>query len=236
MKQLFDANKPHLAVWLWIYDPILPSQTRHRPETPLPLLRTPLHYAAFCGLHTIVKNLADQYPEHVHSRGFDGRSTPLHLASSEGHLEVAKVLVDLGHGTNVIAQSMNWLTPLHEASTVEMARFLTEHGADATARDKFGLTPLHWVVDRENVDVARFLIEHGADVTARDKNGQTPLQYISTLESINMDLAMLLVEHGADVTAQDENGSTPLLDASHCYSGNMEFCAFDVGRYDRGDA
>jgi len=221
MKQLFDANRPHLTVWLWIYDPIRPHDVDTRAETPLPLLRTPLHYAAFCGFHTVVKCLADQHPQYVHSRAVDDQSTPLHLASRAGHVEVAKVLVGSDHGADVTAQDKDGLTPLHKASTVEMVRFLIEHGADATARDKRASTVLHCAVGRENVDLAQFLIGHSADVTARDMNGLTPLHIVS--RSRNVDLAMLLIEYGADVTALDAAGETPLLKASHCQSGNMDF-------------
>jgi len=221
MKQLFDANKPHLAVWLWIYDPIRPDDRHARAETPLPLLRTPLHYAAFCGFHTVVEYLADQHPQYVHSRGVDDQSTPLHLASRGGHVEVARVLVDCERGIDVTVQDKDGSTPLHEASTVEMARFLIEHGGDATARDKRGSTPLHHGVERENLDLAQFLMEHGADLTARDEHGMSPLHIVS--DSSNVALIALLIEYGADVTAQDENGRTPLLEASRFHSGNMEF-------------
>ena len=221
MKQLFDANRPHLAVWLWIYDPIRPEDMYNRAETPLPLLRTPLHYAAFCGLHIVVKFLADEHPQNVHSRGVDDQSTPLHLASRGGHVEVAKVLVGSEHSANVTVRDKEGSTPLHEASTVEMSRFLIEHGADATARDKRGSPPLHFAVKPENVDLARFLIEHGADVTAGDKYGMTPLHIVSQYR--NVDLAMLLLEYGADVSAKDKFGRTPLLLASYDYSGNIDF-------------
>src|SRR5947208_9490696 len=32
MSQMFDRKKPHLAVWLWIYDPTIPSWKRRRNE------------------------------------------------------------------------------------------------------------------------------------------------------------------------------------------------------------
>ena len=59
MKQLFD--RPHLAVWIWIHDPTAPFRMPPdgKPvERPLPPRGTPLHYAAFCGLHDIVNALA----------------------------------------------------------------------------------------------------------------------------------------------------------------------------------
>jgi len=53
MKQLFDPSKPHLAAWVSIYDPI---RMGYQAERGSPILSgTPLHYAAFCGLHTVAK-------------------------------------------------------------------------------------------------------------------------------------------------------------------------------------
>jgi len=45
MKQLFDASKSHLAVWVWIHEPNLDwkqAERSERPERPLRPERTPL--------------------------------------------------------------------------------------------------------------------------------------------------------------------------------------------------
>ena len=54
MKQLFDPRKPHLALWLWIYNPTIRflKQTESIFKQPVPPRLTPCHYATFCGLHT----------------------------------------------------------------------------------------------------------------------------------------------------------------------------------------
>lgn len=113
MKQLFDAGKPHLAVWVRIYDPNKPW-SRTPCQRPFPPLGTPLHYAALCGLHGIMTVLVTVHPQDVHSRRFDDESTPLHLASQKGYLEAAFILVN--HGANVGALDKNGLSPLHQAS------------------------------------------------------------------------------------------------------------------------
>jgi hypothetical protein len=73
MQQLFDRRKPHhLAVWLWIYDPTLPSWGQDKSaNVSSPPRGTPLHYAAFCGLQDVVKALAIANPEDVNSRSFN---------------------------------------------------------------------------------------------------------------------------------------------------------------------
>jgi ankyrin repeat protein len=65
--------------------------------------------------------------------------------------------------------------------SVKFARFLVEHGADATARDHYGWTPLHCTLQIESVDLARLLIERGADMAAQDNNVGSMLGRITTL-------------------------------------------------------
>jgi len=105
-----------------------------------------------------------------------------------------------------------------------VVQFLVEHGADVTACDRSGLTPLHRAAYSGHVDLAQFLVEHGADTTAQNKDGLTPLHWASS--SGKVDLARFLVEHGADVTAQNKNGFTPLHFASG--SGKVDLAQFLV--------
>jgi len=215
MKQFFDSSKPHLAVWLWIYDTTQPRMQGQRPDKPLPPWGTPLHYAAFYGLHPLVKYLAVKHPQDLNSRGFYGGSTPLHLASRNRHVEVVQLLVE--HGADATTQDEHRWTSLHLASasgSVEVTRFLIEHGADVTVQDEDGLTPLHQASKSGHVDLARLLVEHGADPSARNKDGSTPLH--NAVESGNVEIAHFLVEHGADATARNEYGETPLHWVPNC--------------------
>jgi ankyrin repeat protein len=89
-----------------------------------------------------------------------------------------------------------------------VARILIECGADVTAQNKNGETPLHLVSapssrvsPRKCAEIARLLLERGADVNARNKNGLTPFALASErgLSTI-MDV---LVQHGANSGAHD---------------------------------
>jgi len=217
MKQLFDGNKPHLAVWAWIHEPDFLRRPFEGAEWPSPPDRIPLHFAAFYGLHTVVKFLAIEHRQGVDSRGGYDKSTALHLASSEGHVEAAHILIE--YDADPTAQKKDGSTPLHVLlgsymSDADLARFLVEHGADPTAQKKDGSTPLHVLSgsNRPDADLARFLVEHGADPTAQNNDGSTPLHVLSGSyrPGPGADLARFLVEHGADPTAQNKDGSTPL--------------------------
>ena len=215
MKQLFDGRKPHFSVWLWIYDPTKPSWYQdNRATVPLPPRGTPLHYAAFCGLNNVVKILAVENSQNVNSRSFVDESTPLHLALQEGHVEVARLLVE--RRADLGARDKDGWTPLHRASEmghVDLARILVVDGADLESQDKVGSTPLHRASQKNHGELARLLLEHGANVIAQDKDGLTPLHFAS--RSGHLQLARILLEHGANVVAQDKHGWTPLHFASH---------------------
>ena len=219
MKQLFDPSKPHLGIWVWICDPRSPSMNSERTERPSAPRGTPLHYAAICDLHGIVNFLAMERPQDVDSRCFDDGWTPLHVASTYGHVEVGRILIE--HGADTTAQDNCEMTPLHIASRnghIELARLLVEHGADVAARDQNRRTPLFWASTEGYLEMARFIIGRGADPTAQDDIGRTALHWASTHGRV--EIARFLLEHGACVTARADDGRTPLHVASE--EGNVK--------------
>jgi ankyrin repeat protein len=210
MKQLFDPRKPHLTVCIWIHNPERPWLNRD--ERPSSNSRSPLHYAAFWGLHSIVHFLVNELSQDVHSRSFTYDATPLHLASENGHKQVACFLIE--RGADVSAQDKYGKTPLHRASRrghVEVAHMLIERGGNVSAQDRSRKTPLHLGLREGHVEVAHMLIERGADVSAQDKDGESPLH--RALQEGHVEVAHMLIEHSADVSAQDKYGNTPLHQA-----------------------
>ena len=219
MKRLFDPDKPHLSVWVWIYDPANSWHTRERGIMPSDLSGTALHYAAFCGLHTIVKYLIVEHSLDVNARGLYKKSTPLHWASSKGHMDTVRILLE--HEADVSAQNDDGSTPLHWAARrgrVEVVHILLEHGADATAQDKNKLTPLHQASSGGHVDSVRVFLEYGVDATAQDKNGWTAL-HCASYEG-HVEVTSILLDHGVDATVLDKDGRTPLHRAS--FEGHVE--------------
>jgi ankyrin repeat protein len=69
-------------------------------------------------------------------------------------------------------------------------------GADVTALNKDGETPLHLAFQEGRGDVARMFIACGADVTAQNRYGLTPFQLASRGGLAEVTRALL--EHGAD--------------------------------------
>jgi ankyrin repeat protein len=210
LKELFDRTKSHLEVCIWMYDPCLPSPgPGYRFERPSPPRGTPLHYAALWDLYSIVELLINEHSQNVNSQDFTGSATPLHLASCDGHIKIARRLLECG--ANVKAQNKDKETPLHVASKrgqTEVARVLIERGADISAQDKDGQTPMHLASQAGKQEVTRVLIECGADVSTQDKDGRTPMHLAS--QAGDLEVIRVLIEGGADVSAQDKDGRTPM--------------------------
>ena len=151
LKELFDPSKPHFAVCIWICDPSLPLC---RSERPSPLRGTPLHYAALWDLHSVVELLINEHSQNVNSQDFADSATPLHVASSKGHIKIARRLLECD--ADVKARNKDKKTPLHVASIsghLEVACMLIERGVDVSAQDKNGQTPLHLVSQKGHSEV-----------------------------------------------------------------------------------
>ncbi|KAJ3371795.1 hypothetical protein HDU84_001232, partial [Entophlyctis sp. JEL0112] len=99
------------------------------------------------------------------------KGTPLHFASSNGHLEVVKWLVD--HGARVNDENTNKWTPLHFASSnghLEVVKWLVDHGANVNSENVNKWTPLHIASSNGHLEVVKWLVDHGANVNAENVN------------------------------------------------------------------
>jgi hypothetical protein len=205
MERLFDADKPHFATWLWIYndDQWGRSMFTMRPEEPEAVS---LYHAARLGFRDLTEHLIAEHPEHVNARG--GREvTPIHAAASTGQADILSLLIQ--HGAYVNGRNGDGRTPLFEASMnsrLEAGQFLLNHGADIDARDVYNDTALTGAIVR-NIEFARMLLERGALIDVRGFLGRTALHWAA--QEGRAEFVRLLLEHGADVNARDEDGKTP---------------------------
>lgn len=89
----------------------------------------------------------------------------------------------------------------------ELARWLVANGADLSAPDAFGETPLH---SRARSSDGRIgvLIELGADVNHGAEGRGAPLHWAAKFGCV--DNVKLLIRAGADIEARNADGQTPL--------------------------
>jgi ankyrin repeat protein len=121
--------------------------------------------------------------------------TPLHLAATEGHLEVVCLLLE--RGAEVDSRNKSGWTPLHFASGehVEISRVLVDHGANVNARQSNYWTAIHLSAYIGNLGVVRLLLGRGVDIHVLTDEGETPYQL--SLRRGHQKIADLLREHGA---------------------------------------
>ncbi|PNH11158.1 Serine/threonine-protein kinase TNNI3K [Tetrabaena socialis] len=89
-------------------------------------------------------------------------STPLHIASLNGHVDTAKTLLQAG--ADVLAKTKDGYSPLHIASWKghsHVAVVLLAAGADACVEQKVGLTPMRHAKINDHYGVYNLLREAG---------------------------------------------------------------------------
>ena len=102
-------------------------------------------------------------------------------------------------------------TPLHAVQNPAVAHWLLVSGANLTARNNRGETPLHTASIYGRLQIVSILLATGADVSQRSDSGWTPFMCSSSVE-----VSQILLQHGADVNAATEMGWTTLHVVSDC--------------------
>ena len=208
MERLFDADRPHFAAWLWIYDEdrvwrSLSTMCPRKPEA------VPLYYVARLGFRDLAEHLIAEHPEHVNARG-GYEQTSMHAAARGGHANVLSLLLD--HGADMDVRGYFNRTPLHGAADhgrADAQQCLLDRGADFNARDRADRTPLFLAVIGGHVESARMLFRRGARIDGLLDNiyGRTALHW--AVRGGYIQVVRLLLEHGADVDARDRSGKAP---------------------------
>ena len=80
----------------------------------------------------------------------------IHQAATDGNIEAVKQ--HLADGVDVNAKNDAAETPLHLATTKEIAELLIANGADVNATTNRGTTPLDWAA---NDEIANLIRQHG---------------------------------------------------------------------------
>ncbi|XP_037693860.1 putative ankyrin repeat domain-containing protein 26-like protein [Choloepus didactylus] len=107
------------------------------------------------------------------SRGNDKdkmNRTALPLACSNGHAEVATLLVERKCQLNLCdSENRMVLKKAVQCQEEECATILLEHGADPDITDASGNTALHYAVCAQQIPIAAKLLSHKANIEARNK-------------------------------------------------------------------
>ena len=193
-----------------------------RVDTVDDLGESPIHRASYNGNPEMVQFLLDRGAQ-GDRMDFRGR-TPLAFAitgreddddDSQGHLEVARIL--LQHGPCVNLAGPDGLTPLAVAAMLgktSMVELLLENGASVDTADKTGENPLLLAAGGGHLDVVQALIQGGANLDVQSLFGITPIYKAACHEHI--EVLGVLLEAGGDPTLSTEDGVSPIIIASGC--------------------
>jgi ankyrin repeat protein len=180
-----------------------------------------------------VRKAARESPALLNTNDANGVSAVM-LGMYHGHADVSRLLAEMGSEIGpfeacVLGQAdqlkamlaadrdligrytPDGFTLLHLAAFFgqpEVAEMLLAAGADANAeaRNKIRVRPLHSAAAADQTRIALVLIAHGADVKARQEGGFTPLH--AATQNGNLDLVRALLDHGADPSARTDDGKT----------------------------
>ncbi|KAJ8111005.1 hypothetical protein OPT61_g6297 [Boeremia exigua] len=167
--------------------------------------RTALHMATEYGQLKIVNWLVSLGADP--STGDINGWTPLHCAVKKD-LQTAKALHGAGASVHVLSNSRGAV--LHEAVTfgqLKIVEWLLSHGADASAVDDVGWTPLHLAVERD-LEISQALYQAGASIHTRNKSQSTALH--EATERGQLKIVEWLLSLGVEQDAADIWGCTPL--------------------------
>jgi ankyrin repeat protein len=131
--------------------------------------------------------------------------TPLHIAVSDGYLDICQMLLE--HRADVHARDSSGNTSLHLAASkdhLEIVRILLKYNAEVNSRNENGSTPLLIALSGGNIDIFRLLLVHNADPLVYDNEGTTPLHLAAI--GRHLEVSRSLLERKADVNALDNEG------------------------------
>ena len=166
--------------------------------------------AAALGQRLTMEAILKKRPRFVHFRDYD-RRTALHVAASEGHIEICKFLIERGARVN---RSDRWGgSPLDDASRhrhKELVTFLRSLGATTGSASK--LTQFIKAAADGDVDEVEMLLSSGdIDVNEGDYDKRTALHLAAG--NGHADIVQLLCRYEANVNIEDRWGNRPLNDA-----------------------
>lgn len=171
---------------------------------------TLLHWAAINNRIEIVKFLIIKGAI-IDAIGGETKSTPLHWATSMGHLKMVVLLMKNGADPTIMsAEGYNCLHLAAQFGKTGIVAYLLAKGVDINVPDAyFGRTALMWAAFRTTTqDPVRLLINLGASLNLCDnKENNTALHF--AIYSRNTNAVSNLLNAGANVFIQNVHGDTP---------------------------
>ncbi|KAL6063040.1 glutaminase [Balamuthia mandrillaris] len=170
-----------------------------------------LCYAASAGDLGTVRSLLESGTVDVNACDYDQR-TPLHLAASEGQLDVVQYLLSKGATVHTMDRWGN--SPLDDSvrhKNDRTAELLKQHGAKLHTGESY-VSALCTAACVGELEELQRLVHYGADVNKGDYDSRTPL-HLAAAEG-HLECVKFLLSVGARTDVEDRWGETPLMEAA----------------------
>jgi len=138
--------------------------------------------AAAIGQEERVSELLKTDPDSLNKYSNDG-FPPLGLAAFFGHPEIVQILIEEGADVNAPSKNQMKVRPIHASVAFKdkevackIANMLLENGADVTAKQHGGWTPLHEAANSGSAKLVSLLLTNGANPAEPNDESKTPLQ------------------------------------------------------------
>ncbi|KAI8432303.1 hypothetical protein MSG28_004723 [Choristoneura fumiferana] len=160
-----------------------------------------------CSIQTIkaLLNSAEDIANYGSTEGV----TPLHVASTQGRVEVIQLLID--YGAMIDVQDFDGDTPLHDAALggqYDSVVTLLHAGADAGTRNEAECTPLHTACLKGGFNITQALLPFIDNINQTTVEGDTAL--ILAIQADSVEIVNYLLENGADPNIKNKNGEMAL--------------------------
>lgn len=122
----------------------------------------------------------------------------IHVAASNGHLEIVKELIPIFDIDRVDDDKNTPLLHACKSGRANVAEWLCEHGANPNAKNFLKVAPLHCAAMGGHGELIQVLVKHGALLDDKCGQSKTPLMY--AVVDRRLEAAKALLECGADKT------------------------------------
>ena len=181
---------------------------------------TPLHFAAQANPDPRVLALLLERGSDLEARTVFGE-TPLHIAAGVGGMAVLSVWAHVFDNHKALSREFGLASVLEEArgilernflsgNTLEVVKLLLDNGADITARNKGGFTPITYAAYSTMYPrVIELLVQYGADPNDTGDADFSPL-HVAGMFNPNPLIAEALLQQGANLEFRNKSGETPM--------------------------
>ena len=145
----------------------------------------------------------------VNSKGIDHWQA-LHFAASEGHLQIAQILIM--NGADVNSLTSNERTPLHITcvrSHLELGMLFLTHSAKVNAKDFLGNTSTHYASEFGYLNMLKLLLSYKPDLSIKNKAQKSAIDV-----ALNINVLKIFEEY-IHTSRQAKNAENNLIDKKY---------------------